>query len=83
MIRTKVSVPKTNVIFRFEKGEQFNTSSSKLVFCENSGALVKMTPQSFGMSDRDGKKITRRSTSDGSHASLSAFVRIISNSTVG
>ena len=83
MIRTKVSVPKTNVIFRFEKGEQFNTSSSRHVFCENSGALVNMTPQSFGMSDRDGKKLTRRSTSEGSNGGLSALVTLISKSTVG
>mmetsp|Transcript_34572 Transcript_34572/g.51815 ORF Transcript_34572/g.51815 Transcript_34572/m.51815 type:complete len:149 (-) Transcript_34572:65-511(-) len=83
MIRTKVSVPKTNVIFRFEKGEELHTSSSSDVFCENRGAFVNMTPQSFGMSDRVGKKLTRRSTSEGSSGGLSALVTLISKSTVG
>ena len=52
---------------------------------ENSGAFVNMTPQSLGMmsDDRVGKKLTRRSTSEGSNGGLSAFVTLISKSTVG
>ena len=89
-MRTKVSVPKTNVILLPDDEDAlllllFITCSNKDVFCENNGAFVNITPQSFGIlsTGNNEKKLIRRSTSEGSNGGLSALVTLISKRTVG